>query len=101
MRYNMIKKINILLLLLLILLSIGAVSAVDDLDISIDSNSNVSDVLTTDADVLSEGSHTITQDTYGMYFDRSGNLIKSTVNEGDTIYLDGSISDLKFTIDKK
>ena len=97
----MIKKINILMLLLLILLSIGAVSAVDDSDISIDSNSTALDVLTTDEDVLSESSHTVNQDTYGMYFDIKGNLIKSTVNEGDTIYLDGSISDLKFTIDKK
>ena len=101
MRYNMIKKINILILLLLILLSIGAVSAVDDSDISIDSNTTASDVLTADVDVLSESSHTVTQDTYGMYFDIKGNLIKSTVNEGDTIYLDGSISELKFTIDKK
>ncbi|WP_407414675.1 right-handed parallel beta-helix repeat-containing protein [Methanobrevibacter sp.] len=99
----MIKKINILMLLLLVLLSISAVSAVDDSNISIDSNNTVSDVLTiSDADdVLSENSHTVTQDTYGMYFDINGNLIKSTVNEGDTIYLDGSFSDLKFTIDKK
>lgn len=101
----MIKKINILLLLLLILLSIGAVSAVDDSDISIDSNSTVSDVLTlsdtSNVDILSESSHTVTQSTYGMYFDNNGNLIKSTVNEGDTIYLDGTLSDLKFTFDKK
>ena len=98
----MIKKINILMLLLLILLSIGAVSAVDNLDVSIDSNNTASDVLEiSDAEVFSEDSHTVTQDTYGLYFDRNGNLIKTTVNEGDTIYLDGSISDLKFTFDKK
>ena len=99
----MIKKINILLLLLLILLSIGTVSAVNDSDMSIDSNSTVSDVLTmSDADdTLSESYHTVTQDTYGMYFDYNGNIIKSVVNEGDTIYLDGSLSDLKFTFDQK
>lgn len=93
-----------MLLLLLILLSIGAVSAVDDSTMSSDSNSTVSDILTVsnaDADVLSEASHTITQDTYGKYFDPNGNLIKTTVNEGDTIYLDGSFSELKFTFDKK
>ena len=99
----MIKKINILLLLLLILLSIGTVSAVNDSDMSIDSNSTVSDVLTmSDADdTLSESYHTVTQDTYGMYFDINGNVIKSVVKEGDTIYLDGSLSDLKFTFDQK
>ena len=100
----MIKKISILMLLLLILLSIGAVSAVDDSNMSIDSNSTVSDVLTIsdmDDEELSVNTHTITQDNYGKYFDYNGVLIKSAVGEGDTIYLDGSLSELKFTFDKK
>ncbi|MBQ2653076.1 MAG: right-handed parallel beta-helix repeat-containing protein [Methanobrevibacter sp.] len=100
----MIKKINILVLLLLILVSIGAVSASEDVNLTSDETN--SDILEVSEDnVIDEGvsteSHTINQDNYGNYFDDNGNLIDSAVNSGDTLYIDGTLSDLKFNINKK
>ena len=110
----MVKKINILVLLLLVLLSVGAVSASEDVNLT-DNNAN-SDILeisensiegadenlysASNNEILEANSHTITQSTYLKYFDNKGNLVESTVNEGDTIYLDGTLSDLKFTLTK-
>lgn len=100
----MIKKLNMLVLLLIILLSIGVVSASEDVNIT-DDNSNADILEVSDMDdSVSDGepvSHTITKDNYGNYFDKSGNLINSSINSGDTIYLKGSFSNLNFTIDKK
>ncbi len=110
----MVKKINILVLLLLVLLSVGVVSASEDVNLT-DDNANL-DILkisensidVTDENVYSVSndknleakSHTITQSTYQNYFDSKGNLVESTVSEGDTIYLEGSLSGLKFTLTK-
>ena len=101
----MIKKLNILVLLLIILLSIGVVSASEDVNIT-DDNSNADKLETSYADDFmgdnaEPASHTITQDNYGNYFDNNGNLIESSINSGDTIYLSGSFDKCNFTIDKK
>ena len=93
----MIKKINILVLLLLILLSVGAVSAADDANSTIDSDNTILEV--SDDAELSSSSYTITQDNYNKYFVSNG--LADSVKSGDTIYLDGSLSDLKLTVNKK
>ena len=101
----MIKKLNMLVLLLVILLSIGVVSASEDVNMTYDDTSadtlEMSDMDDSIGDNAAPVSHTITQDNYGNYFEKGGNLIASSVNSGDTIYLKGSISNLNFTIDKK
>ena len=98
----MIKKINILVLLLLILLSISAVSASEDVNLT--SDKITSDILEISEDntgeEVSSASHVINQDSYGNYFDSNGNLIGSSVNSGDTLYMDGSFSNLIFNINK-
>ena len=107
----MVKKINILVLLLLVLLSVSAVNAADDINVT-DDNAN-SDILeissnsiddtvysVSNDDNLESNSHTITQSSYSKYFDNKGNLIESTVESGDTIYLDGSLSELTFKFTK-
>ena len=107
----MVKKINILVLLLLVLMSVSAVSAADDINVT-DNNAN-SDILeissnsiddtvysVSNDDNLESNSHTITQNSYSQYFDNKGNLIESTVESGDTIYLDGSLSELTFKFTK-
>ena len=107
----MVKKINILVLLLLVLLSLSVVSATDDINTT-DDNAN-SDILeissnsiddtvysVSNDDNLESNSHTITQSSYSKYFDNKGNLIESTVESGDTIYLDGSLSELTFKFTK-
>ncbi len=101
----MIKKLKILVLLLIILLSIGIVSASEDVNIT-DDNSNADMLKISDADnpIITDtgsASHTVNQNNYGNYFDNNGNLINSSLNEGDAIYLDGSLSNLKFNINKK
>ena len=101
----MIKKLNMLVLLLIILLSVGVVSASEDVNIT-DDNTNadileISDVDNSMGDNTQSASHTITQDNYGDYFDNNGNLIESSLNSGDTIYLSGSFDKCNFTIDKK
>ncbi|MDO5810388.1 MAG: adhesin, partial [Methanobrevibacter sp.] len=104
----MIKKINIILALLLILISLGAVSAADDTNETISSDEAVieeaasGDVLTSvDENVVSEGSHTINKTNYYNYFDTSsGELKSSSVNEGDTLYLDGDFSGVNFVFKK-
>ncbi|WP_405282213.1 right-handed parallel beta-helix repeat-containing protein [Methanobrevibacter sp.] len=116
----MSKKINICLVLLLLLVSIGAVSAVENLnetnavsneaiydavevssDVNINNNSN--DVLTVEdsQNQLESSSHTITDANYNQYFDLKGNLVSSKVNEGDTINLDGNFSSKNFIFNKK
>ena len=116
----MSKKINICLVLLLLLVSIGAVSAVENLnetnavsneaiydavevssDVNINHNSN--NVLTVEdsQNQLESSSHTITDANYNQYFDLKGNLVSSKVNEGDTINLDGNFSSKNFIFNKK
>ena len=103
----MIKKINIILALLLILISLGAVSAADDTNETVSSDEAVieevasDDVLTSaDEDVVSEGSHTITNDNYGTYFNSNGDLISSDVHDGDTIQINDNFENKNFTFKK-
>ena len=98
----MIKKINILVLLLLILLSVSAVSASDDSNLTSDEiNSDILEISEDNVEVgVSGQSHVINEDTYGNYFDSDGNLIDSAVNSGDTLYINGSLSNLKLFINK-
>ncbi|MBQ7927781.1 MAG: right-handed parallel beta-helix repeat-containing protein [Methanobrevibacter sp.] len=93
----MVKKINILVLSLLILLSVGAVSATDDINSTLDSDNAILEV--SDDVELSSNSHTVTQKNYNQYFVSDG--LADSVKAGDTIYLDGSLSDLKLTVNKK
>ena len=120
MRYNMSKKINICLVLLLLLVSIGAVSAVENLNETnavgngaiydtvevssdVNTNHNSNDVLTVEdsQNQLESSSHTINDANYNQYFDLKGNLVSSKVNEGDTINLDGNFSSKNFIFNKK
>ena len=98
----MIKKINIFLVLLLLFISIGAVSAVDDGNLTdLSSNGAIVDELSVDdSSVISTNSHTVSLDNYYQYFDLNGNLVSSDVSEGDTINLDGSFSGVTFSFDK-
>ncbi|WP_405305589.1 right-handed parallel beta-helix repeat-containing protein [Methanobrevibacter sp.] len=105
----MIKKINFLLVLLLLLVSIGAVSAVDDLNDTISSDDGTvleevasEDVVASDSeDIVSANSHTVNKSNYYNYFDAStGELKDSSASEGDTINLEGDFSNLKFVFKK-
>ncbi|WP_407409949.1 right-handed parallel beta-helix repeat-containing protein [Methanobrevibacter sp.] len=117
----MVKKINILLVLLLLFVSISAVSAVDDgnitelesseaiqdtLQVSVDEDASyasdsLDDVVAveeTDAE-LSESSFTINDGNYKQYFNTAtGQLVSSDVKSGDTIILDGTISNKNLII---
>ena len=110
----MLKKINIFLVLLLLLVSITAVSAVDDngteiisndaqdtVEVSDDNIISVENTALNDSQNLKAASHVITNDNYNNYFDSNGNLISSSVNDGDTINLDGSFSSKSFVFNKK
>ena len=114
MRYNMSKRINILLVSLLLLLSIGAVSAANiengtdfisteatqgTLDVSADEGIGLSSNVV-DSDNLKASSHTITDANFNQYFDKDGNVVSSAIKEGDTIILDGSFSSKSFTFKK-
>ena len=121
MRYNMFKKINILLVLLLLLISISAVSAIEDknstdiisneaaidtleevsIDEELDDNSNEILKMDESDSQISASSFTITDSNYNQYFDSKGNLVSSNVKDGDTINLDGSFSDKNFIFSKK
>ena len=103
----MIKKINFILVLLLLFVSVTAVSAVDDTNDTVGIDEAISDisdskkVLTFDEDILSSSSHTVNQTSYYNYFDaNSGELKDSSVNEGDTINLDGDFSNVNFVFKK-
>ena len=114
----MIRKIKILFVLsLLLLVSIGAVSAIEDADMNITSSdgdiietSDAIDVVSSaeeetvisdsSDDVLSDEPITVTAQNYLSYFDKNGNA-QSTINEGDTVKLDGSFSNVNFIFNKK
>ena len=96
----MFRKISLIMLALIFFMLIGGVSAIDDnaTDLSIDDDLIVEEI-SEDAP-LEAASHTINSGNYKNYFDSDGNLISSSVNEGDTVYLDGSFSNSKFTFNK-
>ena len=118
----MIKKFNIFLVLLLLFISIGAVSAIDNdnmtdmvsneaiqdtLAVSVDGDINqasdaLDDVISVNESdlVLSSSSFTINEDNYNLYFSSNkGELVSSDVKSGDTIILDGSFSKKNFIFD--
>ena len=102
----MVKKINFILVLLLLLVSVGAVSAADDanntvgVDEAIDDISDSNEVLTLDVvdEVVSStsNSYTINESSYSTYFNSKGDA-SSLVKNGDTINIDGQISNKNFT----
>ena len=113
MRYNMVKKINILLVLLLVIVSIGAVSAADDLNDTVQASddsslgevtSDVEEVVTSDnvvdRELSSPTSHIINKLNYASYFNSKGDLISSDVNEGDTIEIRDSFDGKQFVFQK-
>ena len=110
MRYIMVKKINILLVLLLLFISVSAVSAADNLnetmvssDETIDDLSISDDVISDDTgkEVLSSVSHTVNKSNYNSYFNSGGKLFASSVNDGDTINIDGAFSGKNFIFEKQ
>ncbi len=86
------KNILFIVLLLFIFVSISAVSANDS------SNETIG---ISEENTISSTVHTVTSSNYNSYFNSGGDLISSSVNEGDTISLDGSFSNKNFTITKK
>ena len=102
---NMFRKISLIMLTLMFFMLIGGVSAIDDnatdLDgasFSADENLMVEEV--SEDGVLEANHHTINSANYKNYFDANGNLFSASVNDGDTVYLDGSFSNSKFTFNK-
>ena len=105
----MIKKINIFLVLLLLFISIGAVSAIDDGNMTeLTSNNAIQDTLEVSVDndicyssnndsLLQSYSYTITEDNYNQYFNSDdGNALSSKINPGDTIVLQGTFTNKTF-----
>ncbi len=88
----MIFKFNkILILIILVSVSLSTVTAADNANETLDISPE---------DTLS-ASYTLTSDNYGNYFSSDGKLIESSVNEGDTLTLNGSFTEKNFIITKK
>ena len=105
----MSKRIKIFLVLLLLFVSVSAVSAVDDTNETVASDETIlyeetpnGDVLTFEdtKEDLTANPHTITSSNYGNYFDSKGELISSSINEGDTLEISGSFKNKTFIIQK-
>ena len=102
----MFKKFNLAIFVLIFFVLIGSVSAVDDNATDMDDVALPADEamaveeIPVDEALETSGSHTINSGNYLNYFDNKGNLVPSTVNDGDTIYLEGSFSNCKFTFSK-
>lgn len=98
----MYRKISLIMFALIFFMLIGGVSAIDDN--ATDSDLSIGDELIVEEiseDIaLEAGSHTINSGNYKNYFDNNGNLISASVKDGDTLYLDGSFSNSKFTFNK-
>ena len=101
----MFRKISLIMLALMLFMLIGGVSAIDDnatdLDgssLSADENLRVEGV--SEDGVLEASPYTINSGNYKDYFDANGNLVSASVKDGDTIYLDGSFSNSKFTFNR-
>ena len=103
----MIKKINIFLVLLLLLISISAVSAADDANSTVLSSNDAVDIAASDGDsllfsdvaseeLLTSSVHIVNSSSYYDYFTSKGVLIDSSINEGDTLQIDGSFSGKEF-----
>ncbi|MCC7553914.1 MAG: right-handed parallel beta-helix repeat-containing protein [Methanobacteriaceae archaeon] len=119
------KSIKFLFILFFIIsLSFGAVSASEDNETYVENQESINDVFSNDLsddyiesqesvndvfsnelldvisyeNTISNSVHDVTNDNYGSYFDSSG--LKSNVNEGDTLKLNGAFSDKNFNINK-
>ena len=80
----MFKKINLMLILIIFLISLSAISAEEN-----------NETLETPSP------HIITADNYNDYFNnQSGELISDSVNEGDTINLEGNFTNVNFAFKK-
>ncbi len=101
MRYIMIKKINILLVLLLLVLSIGAVSAFDDVNGTVNSDEAIDSEIVASEEVndlqsSSDNRYTVNSENYNTYFNEGGEAT-SAVKSGDTISIEGDFSKKNFT----
>ena len=101
MRYIMIKKINILLVLLLLVLSIGAVSAFDDVNGTVNSDEAIDSEIIASEEVndlqsSSDNRYTVNSENYNTYFNEGGEAT-SAVKDGDTISIEGDFSKKNFT----
>ena len=101
----MIKKVQIILFLMLLFISIGVVGASDANDTGIVcdeiNEDNLCEVEVNSNHTLQASSHTVNNDNYNQYFDLNGNLVASTVNDGDTINLDGGFASKSFIFNNK
>ena len=73
----MIKKINILLVLLLLVLSIGAVSAFDDVNGTVNSDEAIDSEIIASEEVndlqsSSDNRYTVNSENYNTYFNEGG-----------------------------
>ena len=104
----MIKKINIFLVLLLLLLSISAVSAADDVNSTVMGSNDAMDIDTSEGDnllssdvadeeLLTSSVHVVDSSSYYNYFTSKGAFIPSSINEGDTLQIDGKFNGKDFT----
>ena len=113
MRYIMIKKINILLVLLLLFVSIGAVSAAEDLNdtVQVSDGLNLGEITSPleedvtsddgeDKELSSPASHKINNANYASYFNSKGDLISSDVKEGDILEISDNFEGKNFVFQK-
>ncbi len=98
---NMFRKINLIMFALIFFILIGGVCAVEDNNVT-DLDDDTLMVEKTTPDMLSDaGSHTVNAGNYLNYFDKNGNFVSTSVNDGDTIYFDGSFSNSNFTFNRQ
>lgn len=101
----MIKKVQVILFLTLLFISIGVVCASDTNDTNIVcdeiNHDSLCEVDVNSNHTLQASSHTVNNDNYNQYFDLNGNLVASTVNDGDTINLDGGFASKSFIFNNK
>lgn len=109
---KMVKNIKFsLILLLLIFVSLGAVSATEDVNATVDNDIIYDGMISyepvsynrfSDSDIITaQVSHTVRSSNYNTYFDDEGYLKDSSVQSGDTLNLDGTFEDKKFILNKE
>ncbi|WP_299522022.1 right-handed parallel beta-helix repeat-containing protein [uncultured Methanobrevibacter sp.] len=108
----MVKNIKFsLILLLLIFVSLSAVNAAEDVNATVDDNIITDGMISyepisydrfSDSDIITQSmSHKVSSSNYDTYFDDEGYLKGSSVQNGDTLNLDGTFNDKKFILNKE
>ena len=97
------KKGLVFLCLIICLFSIASVCA-SDINETVVANEDQSEELIsvenqTD-ETLSSNSHNINTDNYDDYFDNEGKLISLNINDGDTVYIEGTFNTKNFIFNK-